>query len=210
MAADKQATCLYCQNPATHRCELTGAPLCWGHARVAVVSADRSRTASAACDDLAVMVAGPQHQADLAQIMLDFWGKTDNMLTFDRAWDMLAQPAVVAYCGERLAGALVWAPLKGRGLILDLSVYPDSQASGVAARLFALAEEEMRKAGLVDMVLSTTNDNLPALHFYQRRGFIIEQVLTGVSLAHHEASGEPETGFAGIPVRDEFRLAKPL
>jgi hypothetical protein len=39
---------------------------------------------------------------------------------------------------------------------------------------------------------------------------VIEQVPPGVCLAHHGASGEPEAGFAGIVVRDEFRLVKPL
>jgi ribosomal protein S18 acetylase RimI-like enzyme len=73
-----------------------------------------------------------------------------------------------------------------------------------------VAEAEMRGAGLRTMILSTTNDNLPALYFYQRRGFVIEQVLTGVALDHHQASGEPETGFGGIAVRDEIRLSKQL
>lgn len=68
----------------------------------------------------------------------------------------------------------------------------------------------MRGAGLRTMILSTSNDNLPALYFYQRRGFVIEQVLPGVALKHHQASGEPEIGFGGIPVRDEIRLVKGL
>lgn len=88
------AACAHCGQPATHRCGATGALLCWGHARVAVVGGRAPRRAGEV--PVTVTVAGPGHRDDLARIMLDFWGKTDNMLTFGRAWDMLAERAVVA------------------------------------------------------------------------------------------------------------------
>jgi len=62
------------------------------------------------------------------------------------------------------------------------------------------------------MLLSTTNDNLPALYFYQRQGFRISEVLPGeIRRALREILGvEEPDGFGGIPVRDEVRLEKDL
>jgi hypothetical protein len=55
--------------------------------------------------------------------------------------------------------------------------------------------------------VTTTNDNLPALYFYQRRGYRITGLVPGSVLAH---TGGELVGFAGIPVRDEVQLEKLL
>lgn len=64
----------------------------------------------------------------------------------------------------------------------------------------------MAAAGLTEAILTTTNDNLAAVYFYQKRGFVIEAVLPGVCAAPHEAGGEDDMSLAGLTVRDEFRL----
>ena len=54
---------------------------------------------------------------------------------------------------------------------------------------------------------TTTNDNLPALYFYQRRGYRMTALVPAGILAHtHDALN----GFGGIPVRDEVHLEKLL
>ena len=59
--------------------------------------------------------------------------------------------------------------------------------------------------------LMTTNDNLDALRFYQRRGFVIK----GIRLNALEESRKmkpciPDVGDYGIPLRDEIELELPL
>ena len=76
----------------------------------------------------------------------------------------------------------------------------------LGAYLIAEAELLARRLELTRLV-ATTNDNLPALYFYQRRGYrLMELALDGV-LAHTERA---LPGFANIPVRDEIRLEKKL
>jgi hypothetical protein len=59
--------------------------------------------------------------------------------------------------------------------------------------------------------LITTNDNLHALGFYQRRGFHLNQVFPGrVDQARKIKPSIPEIGENGIPIRDEIRLEKDL
>ena len=51
-------------------------------------------------------------------------------------------------------------------------------------------------------------DDLPALYFYQRFGYVISEVVVG-SLIPIVPPGAP-SGFPGIPPRDEIRLEKTL
>jgi len=57
----------------------------------------------------------------------------------------------------------------------------------------------------------TTNDNLDALRFYQRRGFVLSAVRFGAVAAARAAKPNiPLTGDYGITLRDEFDLVLAL
>jgi hypothetical protein len=76
--------------------------------------------------------------------------------------------------------------------------------------LLSAAVRRLRRAGAATVELTTTNDNLPALRMYQRRGFRIVEVRPGaVARFLEERTGAVPAGVAGIPVRDEIRLAMP-
>ena len=62
-----------------------------------------------------------------------------------------------------------------------------------------------RRLDLKRLIVSTTNDNLPALYFYQRRGYRLTDLVPNNITAQ---TGQEVAGFAGIPVRDEVRLEK--
>src|SRR5207237_799381 len=78
---------------------------------------------------------------------------------------------------------------------------------GVGGHLVAEAELLARRLGLQRVVVATSNDNLPALYFYQRRGYRMTELVVNSVVAH---TGQEVAGFAGIPVRDEVRLQKTL
>ena len=57
-------------------------------------------------------------------------------------------------------------------------------------------------------MLTTTNDNIDALRFYQRRGFRMSALRPGVIDRSRLHKPEiPRTGDYGIPLRDEIDLA---
>jgi ribosomal protein S18 acetylase RimI-like enzyme len=117
-------------------------------------------------------------------------------------------PAIVAEMKGELAGALAYRLLPEAFHVVALATDPMWQRSGVASHLVAEAEGLARYHGLGRLVFATTNDNLPALYFYQRRGWTITEVAPGAMIRHATAPGG--VGFAGIPVRDEVRLSKTL
>jgi ribosomal protein S18 acetylase RimI-like enzyme len=55
--------------------------------------------------------------------------------------------------------------------------------------------------------LITTNDNTPALHFYQKRGFSLVTIYKDAVRISRELKPEiPLVGLDGIPIRDEIEL----
>ena len=62
------------------------------------------------------------------------------------------------------------------------------------------------------MSVVTTNDNVLALGFYQRRGFGLVALRTGaVDKARRDLKPEiPELGQSGIPIHDEIELSLSL
>lgn len=78
---------------------------------------------------------------------------------------------------------------------------------GIGTALVERAIDIARTYNCVKVWLITTNDNLRALRFYQRRGFRIVAVYPGaVDRARRIKPEIPEVGLHGIPLRDEIEL----
>jgi GNAT superfamily N-acetyltransferase len=192
--------CHYDDQVAHYRCAQTGEYVCLDHSRIDVVSvATRIKR-----QPLPVRQAGPEDCATVRDLAMMYWGETQ-VECFDRTFDVAQLPAFVAHSDGEVAGVLSFAVVEGQMIIVMLNVHPEFQGRHTARSLLARAEREARSRGLFRLVVTTTNDDLPALYLYQRWGFVITEVRSGAILAHH---GREEPGFAAIPVRDEIRLEK--
>ena len=130
------------------------------------------------------------------------------VLAFGEMMDLAVLPAVVAEMKGEIAGALAYRLLPDVLQIVALATDPMWQRSGVGGYLVAEVELMARRRGLGRVIFCTTNDNLPALYFYQRRDYRITELVAGALLPHIKPAFA--CGFAGIPVRDEIRLEKVL
>ena len=190
--------CAFCGEPAWYRCARTAAPVCPRHARLEVVAVEDKGSREA----LEVRAAEPENRGRMEEIALHFWGETE-VECFSRVHDMLELPALVAELDGEVVGFLSYAAEGDRLNLVMLNVLPDCQGHGAGKALLRAVIGLARTLGLSRLVVATSNDDLPALAFYQRAGFTIEEVVPGRILEHH---GGEEDGFAGIPVRDEVRL----
>lgn len=154
-----------------------------------------------------VRVATAADRRDIEEICDRAWGETD-IDSFGRTFDVLVSENLVAETdGGEFAGLISLSLDRGELAIVLLSVYPGHQGSGVGSALVDAAAESARAKGVGSLKVATTNDDIPALDFYQRHGFAIYEIETGVMVDHH---GGAIPGFAGIPVRDEIRLRRPV
>jgi GNAT superfamily N-acetyltransferase len=79
--------------------------------------------------------------------------------------------------------------------------------AGAGSALLVAAAATARAAGAGRMWLVTTNDNLDALRFYQRRGMRIVGVASGaVDESRRLKPSIPPVGEYGIPLHDELIL----
>jgi GNAT superfamily N-acetyltransferase len=92
-----------------------------------------------------------------------------------------------------------------------VTIDSDGWGRGIGSAMLERAETWARDRGCERLWLVTTNDNLRALYFYQRRGFRIVAVHRNAVLESREIKPEiPPVADNGIPILDELELEKPL
>lgn len=85
------------------------------------------------------------------------------------------------------------------------------QFMGVGTALLEKVEEAALAAGCKKLWLITTNDNLDAQRFFQRRGFVICNFrIGGMTKIRLLKPNIPRTGYYDIPIRDEIEMVKPI
>jgi GNAT superfamily N-acetyltransferase len=83
--------------------------------------------------------------------------------------------------------------------------------SGVGSELITAVKNTATESGCTRLTLVTTNDNLKALSFYQKRGFVLRAVYPGaVDKSREIKPSIPNLGENGIPIRDEILLEMEL
>jgi GNAT superfamily N-acetyltransferase len=82
---------------------------------------------------------------------------------------------------------------------------------GIGTRLLGAARAEARRAGCRRLWLITTNDNLNALRFWQKRGLRLVAVhRDAVTRSRALKPAIPFAGADGIPIQDELELEQIL
>jgi ribosomal protein S18 acetylase RimI-like enzyme len=124
--------------------------------------------------------------------------------------DPLDHPMLVAEENGRLVGLLTYI-VTGAGCEV-LTLHVDDRRRGLGSALIAEVKQIARGAGCTRLEVITTNDNVDALRFYQRRGFRLAAVRAGaVDASRADLKPEiPAIGAHGIPIRDEIELEQQL
>lgn len=83
------------------------------------------------------------------------------------------------------------------------------ESMGVGSALVEAVENWAQEAGVKRLWLVTTNDNLEALKFWQKRGYELVSVhRNAIADARRIKPQIPITGLNGITIRDEIELEK--
>jgi ribosomal protein S18 acetylase RimI-like enzyme len=178
--------------------------LCEKHARFATVCASHLKKSELKFTVHRMVSEG--ERSAVRKFVKSFWGE-EEQLTFDRRFAVAELPAYVAKVQDKVIGFVSFSTAKDALIAVALGVLPRYQCCGIGSRLVKKVEDEARRLGKGKVLVSTSNDDLPALGFYQSRGFQIYEANPNVISEKH---AKVLRGIGGLPVRDEVRLQKTL
>jgi GNAT superfamily N-acetyltransferase len=115
----------------------------------------------------------------------------------------------IAERSRRVVGLLTYQLTGGTLEIVTLNAI--DRRAGIGTLLIAAAVAKARRFGCREIRLTTTNDNVDALRFYQRRGFRLAELRPGaLDRARQVKPQMPAVGDYGIPLHDEIDLTRPV
>jgi len=133
----------------------------------------------------------------------ELWG--EGVVSRGRLLDATVLPGFVAEGDGEPAGLLTYRIDGGDCEVVTINAFPRGAGAGTA--LMEAVAVAARDAGCRRVWLITTNDNLRALRFYQRRGFRLAALHRDALARSRELKPSiPEVGLDGIPLRDELEL----
>ena len=196
--------CEYCGKGAVYKCSVCGKLLCMEHVKLGTMcpSCTRKTIWGYTVNEVAL----DEERETIREFVQRFWGEQEQ-LAFDREFMVAKLSAYAAKIESNLIGFISFAEVNDAIVIVALAVLPKYQSSGVARSLIEKVEVEAKKLQKKKLLVSTSNDDLPALAFCQSLGFQIYEVKPNVIAEKH---GEVMEGIGGLPVRDELRLQKIL
>jgi GNAT superfamily N-acetyltransferase len=140
----------------------------------------------------------------VAQFMHEQWG-SDKVISRGAVHYPQNLPGFVAlYKGEKVGLVTYNITDESCEIVTLNSTYP---SSGVGTALIKAVKDISIKSGCKRLWLITTNDNLNALRFYQKRGFVLVAVHRNALEQSRKLKPEiSRIGNHGIPLRDEIEL----
>jgi ribosomal protein S18 acetylase RimI-like enzyme len=115
----------------------------------------------------------------------------------------------LAFDGSECVGEITFTCSDGDCEIVSLDSVREGQ--GLGTKLIRAVVAEARQQGCRRIFLITTNDNLNALGFYQKRGFELVKINRGaVNESRKIKPTIPLVGYNNIPLRDEIELEMSL
>ena len=136
--------------------------------------------------------------------MRENWG-SEKIVTRNTIHDATEVPGFIAEQDKKPAGIVLYHIKSKDCEIVLLASFVEK--IGIGSALIDSVKRVAWLQGCRRIWLITTNDNTPALRFYQRRGFSLVAVYRNAIAGSRKLKPEiPLAGVDGIPIRDEIEL----
>jgi ribosomal protein S18 acetylase RimI-like enzyme len=127
------------------------------------------------------------------------------MVSRGKLWHPAQLPGFVALIAGKIVGLVTYNISENQCEVVTLN--SEVQGAGIGTALLRAACEAAIASGCRRMWLITTNDNLPALRFYQKRGMrLVGLYPNALDISRKLKPEIPPTGWEGIPIRDEIEF----
>jgi len=154
--------------------------------------------------DVAIRPVEENDRPTVEWLTTQLWGAPE-VVVHEGVFHPAALPGFIAERSGRIAGLVTF---EVRQHVLEIATINALDLyQGIGTMLIEAVRAEAKRLGCHQVMLTTTNDNIGALRFYQRRGFRIAAIRPGaVDRARQHKPEIPHTGDFGIPLRDEIDL----
>lgn len=150
----------------------------------------------------------PDDRGWVARFIAEHWGD-EIVVAHGEVYQPAELPGFVAERGRERLGLITYR-LAGDGCEV-MSLDSLLEGHGIGTALIEAVADAARAAGCRRLYLTTTNDNLNALRFYQKRGLRLAALRPGaVDESRLIKASIPAIGEHGIPLRDELELTLEL
>lgn len=154
--------------------------------------------------EVTVRVVGPGDREWVAEVLCRRWGSTE-VVSRGRVHRADLLPAFVAESGGERVGLATYHHGGDETELVTLDAMEDGW--GIGSALLGAVVDEARRAGCARLWLVTSNDNLDAMGFYQRRGLRLVAVHPGgIDEARLLKPTIPQLGEHQILLHDEIEL----
>ena len=145
-----------------------------------------------------------ENRQQVNEFIRSSWFSTD-IIVRGEVVDTTVLKGIAVYDKEELLGLLTYR-IKDKELeIVSLDSIKENQ--GIGSALIHSIKDEAAKQKCNKIKLITTNDNLNALMFYQKRGFDMVQIYpNALDLSRQLKPTIPLTGNYGIPLKHEIEF----
>ena len=153
---------------------------------------------------VSVRVLQDAERGSVAERLRERWGD-EIVIARGMAHDASLLLGFIAEEENECVGLATYEIRGGECELVTLDSY--REGTGVGSALLAAIGNVAYGQGCKRLVVVTTNDNVAALGFYQRHGFVLTALRSGaVSKARLLKPSIPELGRDGIQIRDELEL----
>ncbi|GEN52379.1 GNAT family N-acetyltransferase [Halobacillus faecis] len=146
--------------------------------------------------------------ADKVDFFHTHWGGT-KMVISSGVYECTNLDGFAALENERILGLITYIKKERECEIISLDSLVENK--GIGTLLIQAVEAEAKRLGCSVLRVITTNDNIRALAFFQKRGFRMTEILhDAVQRARKIKPEIPAIGNHGIPIVDELLLKKEI
>jgi len=133
------------------------------------------------------------------------WGAPE-VVVHDGTYYPAMLPGFIAERPGRIVGLVTF---EVRPSVLEIiTINALHRHAGIGTMLIEAIRGEAKRCRCSEVVLTTTNDNVDALRFYQRRGFRLAALRRGaVDRSRQARPSIPRSGAYDIPLHDEIDLS---
>ncbi len=155
-------------------------------------------------NEISIRLTTPDDTSQIKELMNKYWGGEPLVIRAKNYYPSKLE-GIFAFSQEEIIGFLFFDVQGESCEIIVFEVFKKFRGTGT--KMLEKIKDIANDKGCNRIFLMTSNDNLDALRFYQRRGFHICTIhFDSVKESRKLKPGIPMIGDHGIPMRDEIDL----